>query len=109
MSAVQVVLVTAPSAEVAESMVDALVAEQLIACGSISTPITSIYRWQGNIERSAEVLVIMKTLAEVVPQVIARIRALHPYDVPEILSLPVAAGHQPYLDWVRESVAINND
>ena len=109
MTDVCVLLVSAPSAEVAESLVNALLAEGLIACGNITQPVTSIYRWQGETERTSEVLVIMKTTAAARPLVMDRVAALHPYDVPEILSLPVPHGHDPYLQWVRESVVTRNE
>jgi len=101
---VRVVLMTAPSAQVAEAIVGTLVEEQLIACGNITMPIASVYRWQGAIERAEEILVIIKTTEDVVPQVVRRISELHPYDVAEVLSLPVDLGNARYLDWVRESV-----
>lgn len=107
MTDVRVLLATAPSAEIAESMVAALIAEQLIACGNITVPMTSIYRWAGETERSGEVLVIIKTVAAAVEAVTRRIVELHPYEVPEVLTLPVLAGHEPYLSWVRESVAFH--
>jgi periplasmic divalent cation tolerance protein len=95
---------TAPTAEMAESIVATLVAESLIACGNIAQPVTSIYRWQGQTERASEVLVIMKTVESAVASVTRRITELHPYDVPEVLSLPVLNGYEPYMSWVRESV-----
>lgn len=99
----RVLLTTAPSAEVAESIVNTLVAERLIACGNITLPVTSIYRWQGETERAAEVLVIMKTTLERVDRVTQRVVELHPYELPEVLSLPVDGGHAPYLKWVEDS------
>ena len=105
----RVLLVTAPSEAVAEGIVTALVDEQLIACGNITMPVASIYRWQGQTERNSEVLVIMKTTEAAVSAVTRRIAELHPYEVPEVLSLPVQAGHVPYLDWVRDSVVIRRD
>jgi periplasmic divalent cation tolerance protein len=102
----RVALMTAPSADVAESIVAALLSERLIACGNITLPVVSIYRWQGETERAAEVLVIMKTTAPAVPALLKRIPELHPYDVPEILLLPVPEGYAPYLKWVQESVVI---
>ena len=104
MTDVRILLVTAPNAETAESIVATLVAESLIACGNIVAPVTSIYRWQGQTERASEVLVIIKTTASAVAAVTSRIAQLHPYDVPEILALPVLDGHEPYMSWVRESV-----
>jgi periplasmic divalent cation tolerance protein len=101
---VRVLLTTAPTAEVAESIVAALVAEELIACGNITMPVTSIYRWHGETERAGEVLVIIKTAESAVDAVKRRIVEMHPYEVPEVLSLPVLDGHEPYLSWVRASV-----
>ena len=103
MTDVCVLLMTAPSAEVAESIVNSLVAEKLIACGNITMPIASIYRWQGKTERASEVLVIMKSTAGAVGAVSRRVSELHPYEVPELLALPILGGHEPYLEWVRAS------
>jgi periplasmic divalent cation tolerance protein len=96
---------TAPSADVAQDIVTKLVDERLIACGNITKPVASIYRWQGTTERASEVLVIMKTTANAVPRLTRRIAQLHPYEVPEVLTLPVIEGYEPYLDWVIDNVA----
>ena len=104
MSAIRVLLMTVPSAETAETIVNTLVAERLIACGNITVPVTSIYRWADNIERAEEVVVIIKTTEDAVTRVTERIAELHPYDVPEVLSLAVESGYGPYLNWVMESV-----
>lgn len=100
---VRVVLMTAPSADVAERLVRALVQERLAACGNIVPGLTSIYRWENAVQTDAEVLILLKTRAAAVPGLVARVAELHPYDVPEVLALPVLAGHAPYLAWVRES------
>lgn len=105
MTDIRLLLSTAPSAEIAESVVGTLVAERLIACGNITVPITSIFVWRGETERAGEVLVIMKTTESAVDAVTRRIAELHPYEVPEVLSLPVLGGHEPYLSWVRASIA----
>jgi periplasmic divalent cation tolerance protein len=99
---VKVILMTAPSADVAEQLVRTLVAERLAACGNILPGLTSIYRWQGAVRAEPEVLVIMKAAARTVPALLARAPVLHPYEVPELLVLPVQAGHVPYLEWVRD-------
>ncbi|HEX6559536.1 MAG TPA: divalent-cation tolerance protein CutA [Longimicrobiales bacterium] len=109
MSALRVLLMTAPSAESAEAITRTLVEEHLIACGNITMPIASIYRWQGEIERASEVLVIMKTTEDAAADVIRRVSELHPYELPEVLSLPVDSGHARYIDWVQASVAINHE
>jgi periplasmic divalent cation tolerance protein len=106
LSDVRLLVMTAPSAETAESIVTSLVGEGLIACGNLVLPVTSIYRWKGETERASEVLVIMKTTDSAVTSVTRRIVDLHPYEVPEVLSLPVLTGHEPYLSWVRESIVI---
>jgi periplasmic divalent cation tolerance protein len=106
---VQLVLMTAPDAGTAERIVRTLVEERLIACGNIVGGVTSIYRWQGVVERGAEVLVMMKSTAAMVPQLMARGAELHPYEVPEMLVFPVGAGYPPYLAWVRDGVAADDE
>jgi periplasmic divalent cation tolerance protein len=100
MTDTHVILMTAPAADVAERIVRALVEEELAACGNIVPGVTSIYRWQGSIEHAMEVLVVLKTTAARSEALVARAAELHPYDVPELLALPVAAGFVPYLTWV---------
>lgn len=101
---VRIALVTAPSREVAESLVRQLVEERLVACGNIVPGLTSIYRWEGEVACDAEVLIVLKTADEAVPRLTERVVELHPYEVPEVLVLPIEAGHDAYLAWVRESV-----
>jgi len=103
-SGVSVLLVTAPSMEKGAEIAKTLVDESLIACANLVPGLRSIYRWKGELCDEAEVLVVMKTRTERFAAVEARIRSLHMYEVPEILQLDVAAGHQPYLDWVLGSV-----
>lgn len=102
---VHVILMTAPTVAAAASLVRALVDERLAACGNIVAGVTSIYRWQGEVHTDPEAMVVLKVAAERLPALLARATELHPYDVPEILVLPVLAGHEPYLAWVRESCA----
>jgi periplasmic divalent cation tolerance protein len=93
------ILSTAPDRAEAERIAEALVTEKLAACVQLSA-IDSIYRWQGAIERAAEVRLAIKTRAELAPQVEARIKALHSYDLPEIVILPINGGSADYLDWI---------
>jgi len=99
-----VAMVTAPSVDVAERIVTAVVDEQLAACGNIVPGLTSIYRWEGAVQRDSEVLILFKTTRAVLPQLLTRVAALHPYDVPEVLALPVAAGLEAYTKWVTANV-----
>jgi periplasmic divalent cation tolerance protein len=100
----RIAFLTAPDLETAEGLVNSLVEERIIACGNIVPSLISIYRWQGAVERSGEVLIIVKTTAAEVPRLLARVPELHPYEVPEVLVIPVEAGYTPYLSWVVESV-----
>lgn len=101
---VRLALITAPEMDVAERLVHTLVEERVVACGNIVPGLTSIYRWEGAVERSTEVQIILKTTAARVPYLIDRVQELHPYEVPEVLVLPIEDGHGPYLSWVRECV-----
>ncbi len=100
----RIVMVTAPNAAVAESLVRRLVDERLVACGNILPGSTSIYRWEGAVEYETESLILLKTTAVGAERLLERVPELHPYDVPEVLVLPVEAGHGPYLDWIADSV-----
>lgn len=100
---VRVVLVTAPDADVAARLARALVGESLAACVNLVPQIRSIYRWQGEIQDDAEVLLVIKTTEERMTALCERVSALHPYDLPEVLALPAAGGSGAYLDWVREA------
>ncbi|MCI0436140.1 MAG: divalent-cation tolerance protein CutA [Gemmatimonadetes bacterium] len=102
-SGVRVVLVTAPDSDVAEQIVNRVVGEGLAACGNIVQGVTSIFWWEGAVQRAAEVLIILKTTSAASDRLIRRIVDVHPYEVPEVLILPVAAGHEPYVAWVGES------
>lgn len=104
--AARVVLVTAPDPGAAESLVRQLVEEGVVACGNILPGITSIYRWQGRVERETEVLVVFKTTPAGADRLVERVPELHPYDVPEVLVLPVEAGHRPYVQWIDENVGV---
>ena len=99
------VLMTAPDAEIAERLGRTLVEERLAACANVVPGVISLYRWEGNMQRDDEVLVILKTTDEAFEALKARAVALHPYDVPEVLALSVVDGHGPYLDWVRAEVS----
>ena len=82
----------------------ALVSERLAACVQL-LPIESWYRWQGDVRHDAELMLLAKTTRDRFPAAQARIRALHPYDVPEIIALPIVDGAAAYLDWIRQEVS----
>jgi len=99
-----VALMTAPNREEARSIARTLVGERLAACCNIIDRVESIYRWEGAVEEAAEVLVVIKTTAERFAPMRDRVLALHSYDVPELIALPVADGSAPYLAWIATSV-----
>lgn len=99
-----VVLVTAPTAEKAAEIARAVVEEKLAACGNVLPGLRSIYRWKGEVQEDAEVLLLLKTQRKRFEDLRDRILALHPYEVPEVLALPVEAGSDAYLDWIARSM-----
>ncbi|MBC7186997.1 MAG: divalent-cation tolerance protein CutA [Calditrichaeota bacterium] len=104
-----VVFVTAPAVEQAEHIAQALVGERLAACVSVVPNVTSCYRWQGELCKDQEVLLIVKTRASLFDAVAAKVRALHSYQVPEILALPVRRGAESYLRWLAEETRRDED
>jgi len=104
-SDVRIALATAPDAEVAARIARALVEERLVACANLVGSVRSIYRWQGRVEDADEVMLVLKTRADRVDALAERLRALHPFDLPELVVLPVEGGLAPYLDWVRAESA----
>jgi periplasmic divalent cation tolerance protein len=96
-----VVLCTFPDVEQARAIAAELVERRLAACVNLLPGVESIYRWEGKVERAGEVLAVIKTTRY--PELEAAVKELHPYEVPEILALPVAAGLAGYLEWLGES------
>ena len=95
---------TCPDADSAQRIADALVSESLAACVSRLPGVQSTYRWEGKLVTEQEVLLMIKTTGERFDAMRTRLLTLHPYDVPELIAMPVENGHQAYLDWVRNSV-----
>jgi periplasmic divalent cation tolerance protein len=98
------VMTTTGDKERAQVIANALVTQQLAACVQIVGPITSTYRWKGQIETAEEWLCLVKTRADAYKRIEHAIRAVHPYEEPEILALPVVAGSAGYLHWLNEQV-----
>ncbi len=97
-----VVLVTSPK-DIAESLATTVVAEHLAACANIIPGVTSIFFWEGKVCQEAEVLLLIKTTKSSWNQLMVRVKELHTYDIPEIVSLPITDGFQPYLNWINQS------
>ncbi|MDR3741527.1 MAG: divalent-cation tolerance protein CutA [Terracidiphilus sp.] len=100
----RIVMTTSADAIEAERLANTLVGERLIACATLVPGAKSIYRWQGAVETSTETLLLLKTTAEQIPALQARLLALHSYDTPEFLVIPVEGGSGKYLDWLAASL-----
>jgi periplasmic divalent cation tolerance protein len=98
------VLITAPSAKEAAKVSDVLLKEKLAACVNVVPGVSSRYWWKGRIESAREHLLIAKTLRRKLPALVRRVKAVHPYSVPEVVSLSVGAGNPDYLRWIADSL-----
>jgi len=98
---VLLVLTTVPAGDSGERIARTLVEERLAACVNLLAPMTSFYRWRDAVERDVERQMVIKTTADRLPDVKARLAALHSYELPEFVVVQVAAGSDAYLDWVR--------
>lgn len=96
-----VVLMTAANGEEATRLAEMLVGAHLAACVQIMPEMESVYRWTGKIERQSEVLLIAKTTKGKFPEIDREVRALHSYETPEIVALPIIAASAPYLQWLK--------
>ena len=97
------VLCTCPDDVTASKIATALVAERLAACVNRVPGVHSLFRWQGAVDSQTEVLLLVKTTMAAWPALEARIRALHPYELPEVIGVPLTVGSGPYLQWISES------
>lgn len=98
-----IILSTCPDTGTAERLATALVEESLAACVNIVPGLRSIYRWNDAVQSDEEVLMLIKTTAARLEAARRRLVELHPYEVPEVVALPVADGHHAYLEWVSNS------
>ena len=98
-----VIMITAPSLEVADEIAFRLVERKLAACVNTVVPISSIYAWEGKVTRDEEVLLVVKARAEGFEErFVPAVQELHPYEVPEIIALPIVMGLGSYLSWMDE-------
>lgn len=86
----------------AQRIARALVEERLAACVNVVPGVVSVYRWKGVVEKEDELLLVIKTIGERVEQLKARLLQLHPYELPEVVVIPIGGGHAPYLEWIAE-------
>lgn len=101
--------VTAASREDALRIARTLVEERLAACGNVLDGMTSVYRWQGAIETASEAVLVIKTRSELIPRVIERVRELHAYECPCVVSWPIVDGNPDYLQWIVDETMVQGD
>ena len=99
-----VILVTAPNLREAKKIAKALVEERLAACVNITSPVQSIYRWQGKLNQDREFLLVIKSTRELFGEIQASVLKLHSYTTPEIICLPIVEGSADYLQWIGDEV-----
>ena len=102
-------LTNVPDVDVARRIARALVEQRLAACVNILPGVESVYQWQGAVEEATEIILLVKTVAARYAEVEAAIKALHPYDVPEVIALPVTAGLPAYMNWMEQETKNNVD
>ncbi len=100
-----IILVTTSGKQEAEKIVQNLLENKLIACANIIGPVSSVFRWSGKIEKAEEYLALMKTRKDLFEKVEAAVKALHSYEVPEILAIPIVEGSKAYLKWLENCLA----
>ncbi len=99
------ILCNVPDTACAQHIARSLVERRLAACVNICAPCQSVYRWQGQLEEASEIPLLIKTQSARYAELERALRELHPYEVPEIIALPIAAGLPAYLDWVAQETA----
>jgi periplasmic divalent cation tolerance protein len=104
-----IVFSTCPDGGVAESLARALVEASLAACVNILPGLKSIYHWNGSVQSDEEVLLMIKTTGACFPALRERLVELHPYEVPEVVALPIVDGHHAYLRWIESAAASKGD
>ena len=94
------VITTLPNADAAAELAKNVVTERLAACANLIPALRSIYKWQGKVQDENEVMLLLKTREEHLDRLKLRILELHPYEVPEVLAIPVESGYRAYLEWI---------
>ena len=97
------ILSTFPRRKEAEKIAELLIQKKLSACCNLLPNLTSFFKWQGKMERSKELLLLIKTESRLLKEVCSFLRANHPYEVPEIVALPIVGGDRSYLTWIHNS------
>ncbi|MBI3296820.1 MAG: divalent-cation tolerance protein CutA [Elusimicrobia bacterium] len=95
-----IAFITVPGKEKADALAEELVKTRLAACVNVVGGVSSVYRWKDKIEHADELLLVVKTRTDIIPELCEHVRKNHPSTVPEVITLPIDGGHLPYLDWL---------
>jgi periplasmic divalent cation tolerance protein len=104
-----IAITTTPSKNEAEKIAKTLLEERLIACANIIGPVQSLFWWQSKIDEAQEHLILMKTRKDLFSKLSEKVKALHSYQVPEIIAMPIVEGFKPYLEWLESSLKMDDD
>lgn len=107
-STCKILYLTCKDTSQAEEIVETLLAEKLIACANVLAPMTSYYTWEGKPQKEQEIPVILKTTESAIPAATTRIKELHSYDCPCVVTIDINGGNAEYLDWVQGEVSCNS-
>ncbi|MEW6041964.1 MAG: divalent-cation tolerance protein CutA [Elusimicrobiota bacterium] len=99
-----VIFITCANKSEANKVSEHLINRKLVACGNIITKISSVYWWQGKVEKAKEVLLITKSTQKILKKIIKEVKKKHSYSVPEIIAIPIIGGNPDYLKWIEDSV-----
>lgn len=99
-----VIFITASGKKEAARIAEGLVKNKLAACVNLVDNITSVFWWEGKIDKASEVLLVVKSKKSKIPKIIRLVKSLHSYEIPEIIALPIIAGEKKYLNWIDESL-----
>lgn len=103
-----IVLITTKSKQEAEKIAQQLLGKQLVACANIIGPVFSFFRWSGNIEKTEEYIALMKSRKDLFKKLEKNVKALHSYEVPEIVAIPIVEGSKPYMVWLESCLGKQN-
>jgi periplasmic divalent cation tolerance protein len=99
-----VVLITAANKRQSRAIAAALVERKLAACVNVIDRVSSLFWWKGKVDKALEVLMVAKSTRAKLPRIVALVKSMHSYAVPEIIALPIVGGNRDYLDWIDESI-----
>ena len=102
-----IAITTTPSKNEAEKIAKTLLEERLIACANIIGPVQSLFWWQGKIDEAQEHLILMKTRKDLFSKLSEKVKALHSYQIPEVIAVPIVEGFKPYMEWLESSLRTN--